>query len=254
MRISESLLLILLLGCASAFPLDAAEKVVPYQRYRAEFEIRAAEKVYPLDWFCIGVNVKYPNAELVFQNAKGKAVHQFRVMRFHAFSDSFAPGAIEFYVPEGAAKVVLRKNGVELRNFRVVPVPAGENLALPADYRISGQFTKNEITPGKDGSGIFDCTTGGISFYPVPVEPGAKYRLTVNGAKGDKSSGLVIRTSFYRNGNSEKSQVAGNKEPMRIGGKKKSFTTTFRVPENARWFRLFCMWGIVYDYRLEKIQ
>ena len=245
---------VFLLAAVLTVSLGAAEKVVPYQRYRAEFEIRAAEKYYPLDWFCIGVNVKYPNAELVFQNAQGKAVHQFRAMRFHAFSDSFAPGAIEFYVPEGAEKVVLRKNGVELRNLRVVPVPGGGNLALPADYRISGQFTKNEITPGKDGSGIFDCTTGGISFYPVPVEPGAKYRLTVNGAKGDKSSGLVIRTYFFRNGNSEKSQVAGPKEPMRIGGKKTSFSTTFRVPENARWFRLFCMWGIVYDYRLEKIQ
>jgi len=244
----------LLLGCASAFSLGAAEKIVPCRRYRAEFEIRVAGKYYPLDWFCIGVNVTYPNAELVFQNAKGKTVHQFRAMRFHAFSDSFTQGTIEFYVPEGAAKVVLRKNGVELRNLRIVPVPAGKNLALPVDYRISGQFVKNEIAPGKDGSGIFDCTTGNICFYPVPVEPGAKYRLTVNGAKGDKSSGLVIRTYFFRNGNSEKSLVAGNKEPMRIGGKKTSFTTTFRVPENARWFRLFCMWGIVYDYRLEKIQ
>ena len=244
----------LLLGCASAFSLGAAEKIVPCRRYRAEFEIRVAGKYYPLDWFCIGVNVTYPNAELVFHNEKGKTVHQFRAMRFHAFSDSFTQGTIEFYVPEGAAKVVLRKNGVELRNLRIVPVPAGKNLALPTDYRISGQFTKNEITPGKDGSGVFDCTTGGISFYPVPVEPGAKYRLTVNGGKGDKSTGLVIRTYFFRNGNSVKSLVYGSKEPMRIGGKKTSFTTTFRVPENARWFRLFCMWGIVYDYRLEKIQ
>ena len=31
------------------------------------------------------------------------------------------------------------------------------------------------------------------------------------------------------------------------------FTTTFKVPENARWFHLFAMWGFVYDYQLEKI-
>ena len=239
---------------AALMSLSAADfPVKPYQRYRADFEIRAKAKIYPLDWFCINVPVKYPNAELVFLTDKNKLVRHFRVTRYHVFTDKFTAGSFEFYTPEGASKIRMRSSGAELRNFRLTPVRPGKNLAIPLDHRISGQFIHVEITPGKNGSAVYDTTTGNMCFYPVPVEPGAKYRLTVCGYKGDKPTGLVIRTSFYRNGNSEKSQVSGSKEPMRIGGKHDKFTTTFKVPENARWFRLFCMWGIVYDYQLEKL-
>ena len=240
---------------ALAIALSAADNAVePCRRYRAEFEIRATGKYYPQDWFYADVEVKYPNAELVLLTAGGKPVRTFRPMRFHAFSDQFTPGAIEFYTPEGAGKVSLKNNGTEIRSFHLLPVEAGKNLALPLDYRIGGQFVKTEITPGKDGSGIFDCTNGGIYFYPVPVEPGATYRLTVYGSKGYKPTGLVIRFSFSRNGSTKKGKISASREPMRINGKKKSFTTTFKVPENARWFHLFAMWGFVYDYKLEKIQ
>ena len=240
---------------AAVLTLSAADfPVKPYQRYRADFEIRAKAKCYPLDWFCINVPVKYPNAELVFLSGKNKPVKHFRSFRYHAFSARFAPGSFEFYPPEGTVSVRLRSNGAEVRNFRVTPVEPGKNLAIPLDYRVSGQFIHVEITPGKDGSAVYDTTTGNMCFYPVPVEPGAKYRLTVHGYKGDKSTGLVIRTSFFANGNSPNSKVSGNKDPMRIGGKHSTFTTTFLVPEKARWFQLFCMWGLVYDYQLEKIQ
>jgi hypothetical protein len=238
----------------AAFSLCAAEKVVPGQRYRADLEIRAKAKCYPLDWFCINVPVKYPNAELVFLNENNKPVRHFRPYRYHAFSAKFVPASFEFYPPEGTAAVRLRSNGAEVRNFRVTPAGPGKNLAVPLDYRVSGQFIHVEITPGKDGSAVYDATAGNIYFYPVPVEPGAKYRLTVNGHKGDKPTGLVIRLTFYANGNSSKSRVSGSKEPMRIGGNHSTFTTTFLVPEKARWFQLFCMWGLVYDYQLEKIQ
>ena len=244
---------LLLLLCA-AFSLCAAEKVVPCRRYRADFEIRATAKCYPLDWFCINVPVKYPNAELVFLSDKNKPVRHFRVTRYHVFTDKFTAGSFEFYPPEGTAAVRLRSNGAEVRNFRVTPVEPGKNLAVPLDYRVSGQFIHVEITPGKDGSAVYDTTAGNMYFYPVPVEPGAKYRLTVHGHKGDKPTGLVIRLTFFADSNSPKSKVSGNKEPMRIGGKNDKFTTTFKVPENARWFQLFCMWGLVYDYQLEKIQ
>ena len=240
---------------ALVLALSAADNAVePYQRYRAEFQIRAAGKFYPLDWFCTNVEVKYPNAELIFLTGGNKPIRTSRTMRFHAFSDRFTPGVIEFYAPEGAEKVQLKNNGTASRDFRLVPTGTGKDLSIPLDYRIGGQFVKTEITPEKDGSGIFDCTNGSISFYPVPVEPGATYRLTVYGSKGYKPSGLVIRFSFSRNGSTKKNKVSASRQPMRINVKKKSFTTTFKVPENARWFHLFAMWGFVYDYELEKIQ
>lgn len=246
----------LLSVCIAAWVLTLAaadNAVEPGRRYRAEFEIRAMGNYYPPDWFCVNVEVKYPNAELVFLTPGGKPVRTSRPMRFYAFSDQFTPGAIEFYAPEGAGKVSLKNNGTEIRSFRLVPAETGKNLALPLDYRIGGQFVKTEITPEKDGSGIFDCTNGSIYFYPVPVEPGATYRLTVHGNKGYKPTGLVIRFSFSRNGSTKKEKISASREPMRINGRKKSFTTTFKVPENARWFHLFAMWGFVYDYQLEKI-
>ena len=241
----------------TALALSAAENdsVEPRRRYRAEFEIRASGVCYPLDWFCIHVPVKYPHTELVFLDADGKPMRAQRAIRYYAFSDRFEPGVVEFYAPERADKVRMKTADSEVRNFRLTRVEPGNDLALPLDYRIGGQFTRAEITPGKDGSGIFDVSSGNVHFYPVPVEPGAIYRLTVHGGKGDKKqTGLVIRFSFSSNGSTKEGKVSSDREPMRIGGKKTSFTTTFKVPEEARWFHLFAMWGIVYDYQLEKIQ
>ena len=236
--------------------LSAAEdnSVEPRLRYKAEFELRASGAYYPLDWFCLHVPVKYPCAELVFLNADGKPMRTQRAIRYYVFSDQFEPGAIEFYAPEGAGKVRMKAADTEIRNFRLTQIEPGSDLALPLDYRIGGQFTKAEITPEKDGSAIFDVSLGNVNFYPVPVEPGAVYRLTVRGSKGAKPSGLVIRFSFSSNGSTKEGKVSSDREPMRIGGKKTSFTTTFIAPKDARWFHLFVMWGIVYGWQLEKIQ
>ena len=112
---------ILLFFCslAAVLALSAVDfPVKPYQRYRADFEIRAKAKIYPLDWFCINVPVKYPNAELVFLTDKNKLVRHFRVTRYHVFTDKFTAGSFEFYTPEGASKIRMRSSGAELRNFR----------------------------------------------------------------------------------------------------------------------------------------
>ena len=248
--------IILLLLALGVLPLFA-NPVTPRKRYRAEFEARTIHKAYPLDWYCANLKFNYPGISFRFANSKGREIRTcYRSPFYVVTSDKFAPGSIEFYAPDKAAKLVLRKAGVVVRNLKVIEVPIGKDLAVTPNDRVQGPVRNAEITVNPDGSAIFDTSTNGVvESLPVPVKPGQRYRLTIrggNGTRGGKKSSLIIRYYFYKSSSDRKS-ISSNKEGIRLGGKRDTLTYEMQAPANAKWFTIWCMWAKFYSFSLEEI-
>ena len=248
--------LCLLLLALSALLLNA-NQLTPRKRYRADFEIRTIGQAYPLDWFCQNLKFDYPGVSFRFANAKGKEIKVTGKSPFFvAFSEKFVPGSFEFYAPDGAVKLVLRKSRVIVRNLKITEVPIGKDLALPTDYRITGPARSAVISINPDKTVIFDTSVNGvIECLPIPVEPGQRYKLTVYGATGSrmgKSSSLLIRYYFYKSSLDSKS-ISSNKERLSAGKRNKPLVYEITTPKNAGWFTIWCMWAKFISYKLEKI-
>ena len=237
-----------------AFTLFSAEKVVPRQRYRAEFEIRATKNVYPADFRHQGVKLEYPGLHLQFVDGKGRKLTRLaRGDFFNVHSREFVPGAIEFYAGEGVKYVKPVARNAEFRNFKIVPVPPKENLAIPLDCRVSGQIRDYFITPGEPGKAFFDVTVGKIYGDLVPITGGKRYQLTVSGYQGFRA--MVIGLEFYTHDRGGKSStVRASRSQIRIGGRKQKLDYTFLAPAKARWVRATMMWGVVRDYQIREVK
>ena len=246
---------LLTLAIFSTFAVFSAEKLVPRKRYRAEFEIRATKNVYPEDFRHQGVKLDYPGLLLQFVDGKGrKLTRMARGNFFNVHCREFVPGAIEFYTGEGVKNVKPIAKNAEFRNFRVVPVPEQENLAIPLDYRVSGQIRDYFITPvGEPGKAIFDICNGKIYGDLIPITGGKRYKLTVIGYQGHRN--LVMGLEFYTHDRGGKSSsVKASRSQIRIGGRKQSLDYTFLAPAKARWLRVTMMWGFVRDYQVRAVK
>ena len=235
-------------------PAFAAYRVVPRQRYRAEFEIRATKNVYPADFRHQGVKLEYPGLHLQFVDGKDRKLTRLgRGDFFNAHSDKFVPGAIEFYAGEGVKFVKPVARNAEFRNFKIVPVPPKDNLAIPLDCRVSGQIRDYFITPGEPGKAIFDVCNGKIYGDLIPITGGKRYKLTVIGYQGSRN--LVMGLEFYTHDRGGKSSsVKASRSQIRIGGRKQKLDYTFLAPEKARWLRVTMMWGFVRDYQVREVK
>ena len=249
----KSLMLLCLLA---ALPL-LAYPLVPGKRYRADFEMKTIHPAYPEDWYCQGLVFPYPGVSFRFANKKGKELRHliFRAPYYMSFFNQFNKESFEFYAPDNAEKLVLRKNGVIIRNFKLTEVTPGTNFALPINHRVTGQLRNAEISVTADGKAILDTSINGVvETMPVPVEGGQRYRLTISGGRGTrggKGSSLLIRYYFYK-GSTGKS-FSSNKEAIRTANPNKPMKYEFRAPEGAKWFTIWCMWAKMYDFKLEKI-
>ena len=248
---------IILLFCALSAIALFANPITPRKRYRAEFEIRAINPAKPLDWYCQGLKFDYPGISFRFANAKGKELRLVGKSPFYmAFSNKFERGCFEFYAPDNAAKLVLRKAGVIVRNLKVTEVPVGKDLALPNDYHVTGPARNAMISINPDKTVVFDTSVNGvIECLPIPVEAGKRYRLTIRGAHGTrngKSSSLLCRYYFYK-GSSDRKTLSSNKEALRTGNPKKPLVYEILAPAGAKWFTIWCMWGKLLEYKLEKL-
>lgn len=247
-------ILMLMLVLSWTFMLFSAEKVVPRQRYRAEFEIRATKNVYPADFRHQGVKLEYPGLHLQFVDGKDRKLTRLgRGDFFNAHGDKFVPGAIEFYAGEGVKFVKPVVRNAEFRNFKIVPVPPKDNLAIPLDCRVSGQIRDYFITPGEPGKAIFDVCHGKIYGDLIPITGGKRYKLTVIGYQGSRN--LVMGLEFYTHDRGGKSSsVKASRSQIRIGGRKQKLDYTFLAPEKARWLRVTMMWGFVRDYQVREVK
>ena len=247
-------LLLFLVGVVGV-SLFSAEKVLPRKRYRATFEARATKNVFPEDFRCQGVKLDYPGVDLQFTDAKDrKYVRMQRGSFFNLHSKDFVPCAIEFYAGEGIKMVKLVPKNAEVRNVKIVPVNSSGNLAIPLDYRVSGQVRDYFLTPGAIGKAVYDVCDGKIYGDPIPVEGGKRYRLTVEGNAGYKR-GLVVGLEFYNHDRGGKSAtVRGSRSQIRINGKSNKVVYNFMTPEKTRWLRVTMMWGYVKSYKVEAIQ
>ena len=246
--------LMLMLVLSWTFMLFAAEKVVPRQRYRAEFEIRATKNVYPADFRHQGVKLEYPGLHLQFVDGKGRKFTRLgRGDFFNVHSSEFVPGAIEFYTGEGVRHIKTVTRNAEIRNFRIVPVPPKENLAITLDCRVSGQIRDYFITPGEPGKAFFDVTVGKIYGDLIPITGGKRYKLTVIGYKGARD--MVIGLEFYTHDRGGKSSsVRASRSQIRIGGRKQRLDYTFLAPAKARWLRATMTRGVVQDYQVREVK
>lgn len=232
-----------------------AESVVPRQRYRATFEARATKNIFPEEFRCQGVKLDYPGVELRFTDKKNrKYVRLARGNFFNLHSKEFVPGAIEFYAGEGIKMVKLVPKYAEVRNVKIVPVKGESNLAVPLDYRVSGQVRDFFLTPGKIGEAIYDVCDGKIYGDAFPVEGGKRYRLTVNGYAG-VARALRAGVEFYTHDRGGKNAtVRGSRTQIQIKGKSQQVVYNFKTPEKTRWMRVTLMWGFVKSYKVEEIQ
>lgn len=232
-----------------------AESVVPRQRYRATFEARATKNIFPEDFRCQGVKLDYPGVELRFTDKKNrKYVRMARGNFFNLHSKEFVPGAIEFYAGEGIKMVKLVPKHAEVRNVKIVPVKGESNLAVPLDYRVSGQVRDFFLTPGKIGEAVYDVCDGKIYGDPFPIKGGKRYCLTVNGFSGVVRA-LRIGVEFYTHDRGgKKDTVKSSRTQIQLGGKKQQVVYNFKAPEKARWMRVTMTWGFVKSYKVEEIQ
>ena len=238
----------------------SANPVIPGKRYRADFEAKTIHNAYPLDWFCQGVKLDkgadYPGISFRFVNAKKKEVRPAEKRPYYlVFSEKFTPGSFEFYAPDGAAKLVLYKSGVIVRNLKLTEIPIGKDLALPVDYHIAGPVRNAVISINPDKTVVFDvAATGVVETLSVPVKGGKRYRLTVVGSRGfrmGKPSSLLIRYYFRKTADGK--SVSSNKERLSTGSPKKPLVYEILAPKDAKWFSLWCMWGKVHSYKLEEL-
>ena len=248
---------ILLLLTLSFLPLFAQHRaaVVPRQRYRATFEARATKNIFPEEFRCQGVKLDYPGVELQFTDKKDrKYVRMARGNFFNLHSDELVPGAIEFYTGEGIKMVKLVPKNAEVRNVKIVPVKENCDLAIPLDYRVSGQVRDFFLTPGEIGKNVYDVCDGKIYGDPIPVKGATRYRLTVDGYAG-YSRALHVGLEFYNHDRGGKSAtVRGSRSQIRINGKKQQVVYTFQTPEKTRWLRVTMAWGYVKSYKVEEVQ
>ncbi len=250
--------LLLLMVVLSAVCLDA-NPVTPRKRYRADFEARTIHKAYPQDWFCQGVKLdkaEYPGISFRFVNAKNREVRPAVKRPYYlVFSDKFTPGSFEFYAPDDAAKLMLLKSGVVVRNLKVTEVPIGKDLALPTDYHVTGPARNAVISVNPDNTVVFDVGANGVvETLSVPVDGGKRYRLTVYGGRsfrGGKRSSLLVR--YYFRKTAEGKPVSSNKEALRIANPAKPLVYDILAPKGAKWFSLWCMWGNFHSYKLEAL-
>lgn len=245
--------LLILLSALSVFPVSGAE-VVPRGRYRFEFEAQASGRICPADWSMLGVKADYPEVELLFRNAAGKRISAGRISsRFRIFHSGPVSGTLEFYAPSGAVCAELAGRGAKILRERLVPAGNPEStIHIPLRMERPMILPNVEISRLGTGSFLYDASAGAIDGDPIPVEPGERLRLTVDGASGSRREGLVIRTSFFLPDG--RTFLKRNAEPLRISGKRKQFVYEFIVPPKAGWLRIWLMWGIVYDYKVEKIK
>ena len=254
MKFKMKFLLLCLAGMVS-FTLFSAEKVVPRKRYRATFEARATKNVVPEDFRCQNAKLDYPGVELQFTDKKNrKYVRLARGSFFNLHSREFVPGLIEFYAGEGIKLVKLVPKNAEVRNVKIVPVKNDSNLAIPLDYRVSGQVRDFFLTPGKIGEAVYDVCDGKIYGDPFPIQGGKRYRLTVNGYAG-VTRALRVGVEFYTHDRGGKAAtVRSSRTQIQIGGKKQQVVYDFKAPDKASWMRVTMMWGFVKSYKVEAIQ
>ncbi len=246
-----------LLLSALFLPLFAQHRaaVVPRQRYRATFEARATKNIFPEEFRCQNAKLDYPGVELQFTDKKNrKYVRMARGNFFNLHSKEFVPGAIEFYAGEGIKFVKLVPKNAEIRNFKLIPVTEESNLAIPLDYRVSGQVRDFFLTPGKNGEAVYDVCDGKIYGDPFPIEGGKRYRLTVNGYTG-VARPLRAGVEFYTHDRGGKAAtVRGSRTQIQIRGKNQQVVYNFKAPDKATWMRVTMMWGFVKSYKVEEIQ
>lgn len=247
--------LIVLFLCGMMLPLFAKYKVVPRQRYRATFEARATKNIFPEEFRCQGVKLDYPGVSLQFTDSKNrKYVRMARGNFFNLHSKEFVPCAIEFYAGEGIKMVKLVPKYAEVCNVKIVPVEGESNLAVPLDYRVSGQVRDFYLTPGGIGKGIYDVCFGKIYGDPIPVEGGKRYRLTVYGYAG-VSRALRAGLEFYTHDRGGRgATVRGSRTQIQIKGKNKQVIYNFKTPAKTRWLRVTVIRGFVKNYTLEEIK
>lgn len=247
--------LLLFLAFAAGFELFSAVSVIPRKRYRATFEARATKNVVPEEFRCQNAKLDYPGVELQFTDKKNrKYVRLARGSFFNLHSREFVPGLIEFYAGEGIKLVKLVPKNAEVRNVKIVPVQNNSNLAIPLDYRVSGQVRDFFLTPGKIGEAVYDVCDGKIYGDPFPIQGGKRYRLTVNGYAG-VTRALRVGVEFYTHDRGGKAAtVRSSRTQIQIGGKKQQVVYDFKAPDKASWMRVTMMWGFVKSYKVEAIQ
>lgn len=248
---------LLFLCMLSVFTLFAYP-ITPGKRYRADFEMKAIHPAYPEDWYFQNLKFKYPGVSFRFANARGKSIRRmcFKFPYYISFSNTFSKESFEFYAPDKAAKLVLLKSGVVIRNFKLTEVPVGDNLSLPLNPRVQGQIRNCEITRTPEGNIVFDSSVNGVvESMPIPVEAGARYRMTIRGGRGTrngKKSALLTRYYFYKSA-TDRRPFASNKESIRTSNPDKPMVYEFQAPAGAKWFTVWCMWSKLYEFKLEKI-
>ena len=252
---------LLLLFCALSVLSLFAQPLTPRKRYRADFEVRTIHAAYPQDWFCQGVKFTkpqpdYPGISFRFKTAGGKEVKPAAKRPYYVvFSEKFVPGSFEFYAPDNAAKLVLMKSGVVVRNLKVTEVPTGKDLALPVDYHVTGPSRNAVISVNPDNTVVYDVAANGVvETLSVPVKGGKRYRLTVRGERGfrqGKASSLLVRYYFRKTADGK--AISNNKESLRVGNPAKPLVYEILAPKDAKWFSLWVMWGKFLGYKLEEL-
>lgn len=244
---------VLLWWCLTGIAAESLP-VTPRERYILKFELRGTGQVFPEEWYCRGDELDYPGVAIRFLDKDGQAVPVLPFSNFHvAFSTEFIPGEISFYAPDNAASVEVSGKNAEFRNLQLEKVPSSLQVSIDLDHRVSGTFRRTVFTPAEDNMTVFDTSASYIYCSPIPVRPGEKYRLTVSGRRSERSE-TVIRVWFFRDSlNNRQSLIGRNHSPLRVGGAKENFEYIFTVPQGTGWVRVTFMWGIIWNYRMEKV-
>ncbi len=242
--------------------------VEPRQRYTLEFKAKSAgantvENSPVLDEM---IRTRFPKttplqvseALLIINDENNKNCLPGYVERqVWIYSSEWQTYKLEFYTPDTAKFLNLRftsVDGLEVKDIDLQKVDNAEFLNVNPDLKMNkyffpgyGNLHKTIIL--EDGS--LDITDGWTMCDPIPVEPGDRLKLTVD---GEATGRLLIRTNFYRNPPEEKNFVSRNKTAIAINGARKNLEYVVVAPEESRWLRLSFSTGIVHGVKLEKVK
>jgi|GEM_PF-4315849 hypothetical protein len=237
----------------------------PRQRYLLEFSARSdgatVENSPALDTllrfrFPKMTPIEMSSALLIVNDADNKnSLPAYLDPRIYIHSGEWQSYKWEFYAPDTAKFLNIRFAAtapLEVKDINLRKVAGAGTLNINPDlgmnqYHFPGYGNLHRTVVQEDGS----LNIGGWTICdPIPVEPGDRLNLTVEGeAPGGR---LLIRTNFYRSPPDDKNFISRNKTAIAITGARKTIEYLAVAPPEARWLRLSFSTGTIYSVKLER--
>ncbi len=241
--------------------------VEPYQRYNLEFKARSAgshtiESRPALEQLLRirspkMIPIESARATLIVNDAKNRnCIPTYVARTIYIYSEDWQTCNWEFYAPAAAEFLNVRfdsLDGLEVEGISLRKVTdaacLNPNPGLNMNkYHFPGYGNLYKTIVREDGG--LDIA-GWTVCDPIPVEPGERLKLTVD---GEAAGRLLIRTNFYRDPPDDKNFISRNKTAIAIQGPRKTLEYVVAVPPETRWLRLSLSSGTIYGVKLEKIK